>query len=46
MYLDELRDELLDKRGVLVNPSTIYRALKKAGLSMKTVSVIALLSVY
>jgi hypothetical protein len=37
MYLDELKDELSEGMGIDVSVSAIFRALQKAGLTMKKV---------
>lgn len=42
MYLSELRQRLEVERGMIVHESTISRSLRRAGYSMKKVSVSAL----
>jgi hypothetical protein len=39
LYLDELRLELEQRYGVTVNSSTVWRALRRSGYTMKMVSL-------
>ena len=40
MYLDEMKDLLEMRCGVQVNDSTIWKALKRSGFTMKKVCVL------
>lgn len=44
IYLDEIRQLLEDRRGVVVSDATAWRALRRSGFTMKKVSAVAALS--